>query len=156
MKTRIGIDRELRVKVGQILSKELVNFINLSLDLKQAHWMVKSREFKSLHQLFDELHQMAEEAGDLVAERMIQLGVPTQGTAHSVATLTSFEKYDENMTEGAKHIEAILSRVIHLAVTIREDLKQIEDLGDHGSADILTKISLDLDKAEWMLEATCS
>lgn len=154
MKTRIGIDRELRVKVGSILSKELINFINLSLDLKQAHWMVKSREFKSLHQLFDDLHQMAEDGGDLIAERMIQLGVPTQGTAQSVAMLTTFDKYNEQLTDGVKHVDAILDRIINLAVHIREDLKQVQDLGDPGSADILTKISLDLDKAEWMLEAT--
>ena len=70
--TRIDIPDGMRSAVVELLNARLADAIDLSSQMKQAHWNVKGPSFIALHELFDI---------DDIAERISALGGTARGTA---------------------------------------------------------------------------
>ena len=152
-RTRVSLSDESRTQLTQILNGTLATAIDLKTQAKQAHWNVAGPHFAQLHAFFDALATQADEAADLVAERVLQLGGTALGTARIAAERSILGEYPHHAVDGKQHLEALTERVAIFANHVREAIAKTADLGDATTSDIYTEISRDADKTLWMLEA---
>ena len=151
--TKNTLDQKIRTESVSLLQDGLSNSIDVLFQAKQAHWNVKGENFASLHQLFDQTHEFAEEWVDLLAERIMQLGGVAIGTLRETAGRTSLPEYPLNISDGMHHVEALSEAIAFFGELVRTSSEKADRLGDRNSADILTQISREADKQLWMLES---
>src|SRR5262249_46979900 len=151
--TRIDFGRQARLSLGRLLNQRLADMIDLFNQTKHAHWNVKGPEFMQLHELFDGVAERVEESCDLLAERVVTLGVAAEGTTRQSAAASSIGEYDLGAVDGPDHLRALAGQVAKLAASIRDAIRQSTELGDPTTADLFTEISRSLDKDLWFLEA---
>ena len=151
--TKNDLPRERRAQIVPLLNQRLADCIDLQTQCKQAHWNVKGPGFISLHLLFDEVYTAVVEYVDLIAERIVQLGGITGGTARSVATRTSLLDYPSMISTGEEHVAALSDALSEFGRTVRMGIEEMNDFEDADSADILTEVSRGIDKWLWFVEA---
>lgn len=142
-----------RKKVVSAMQPVLTDLIDLSLQLKQAHWCVKGMGFLSLHEQLDVILESTRTASDEVAERMVMLGEAPQGHSQTVAESSRLEKYADKFVDVSKSYTMVADR---LDTTIRGIRKAIGAVGDPDpiTEDLLIGISADLEKHLWMIQST--
>jgi starvation-inducible DNA-binding protein len=145
-------DNAKKTSIG-VLSGCLADSIDLYNATRHAHWNVKGPSFGSLHTLFEEFYTQLATDIDEVAERLVQLGGTAMGTSQSVQGSTRLQPYPVELKAGMDHVHALLDRYGQLAKEYRSGIDTTDEAGDADTADILTGISKNLDKAVWMLEA---
>lgn len=151
--TRIDIPEKKRHQITNILNQHLASAIDLSYQAKQAHWNVKSRNFRDLHSLFDDLYSAINQGVDDLAERIAQLGGQAEGTVQVVTKKTYLRPLSIGLFEGDKLLEAIADGVAVYAKCIRKSIDEMGPLKDAASGDLLTEISREMDKQLWMLDS---
>ncbi|MEO1652840.1 MAG: DNA starvation/stationary phase protection protein Dps [Bacteroidota bacterium] len=151
--SRIDLSSEIRQGVIATLNLSLADAIDLSTQSKQAHWNVRGNNFKALHELFDEIHEMSEEHIDLLAERITALGGIAEGTIATVAEKSRLPKYPSQLQNQEAHVKALADGLAQFGSHIRQGIKEADELGDAGTSDLFTEISRSTDKYLWMLEA---
>ena len=151
--TRIDLGRQARLSLARLLNQRLADMIDLFNQTKHAHWNVKGPEFMQLHDLFDGVAERVEEGCDLLAERVVTLGVAAEGTTRQSAAASTIGEYDLGAVDGLDHVRALAGQVAKLAASIRGAIQQSAELGDPTTADLFTEISRSLDKDLWFLEA---
>ncbi|WP_149497171.1 DNA starvation/stationary phase protection protein Dps [Roseiconus lacunae] len=135
-----------------LLQQNLVDLIDLALLLKQAHWNVVGKNFRSIHLQLDEIIESVRTASDEVAERIAALGIPADGRAATVAKNTDLKEYPSDFQDvqaTATHVADSLKTVID---GLRKSIEQVGDL-DPVSEDLLIGISAPLEKHLWMVQA---
>jgi starvation-inducible DNA-binding protein len=145
-------DNAKKTSIG-VLSGCLADSIDLYNATRHAHWNVKGPSFGSLHTLFEEFYTQLATDIDEVAERLVQLGGTAMGTSQSVQGSTRLQPYPAELKAGMDHVHALLDRYSQVAKEYRAGIDTTDEAGDADTADILTGISKNLDKAVWMLEA---
>lgn len=151
--TSIDLSQELRVQLIGLLNATLADLTNLALATKNAHWNVKGMQFISLHKLFDEFYTQALEHIDTIAERITALGGTAYGTLQAAHDCTAIGSYPLDIFSGEEHLQTLSKFVSQVGTTIRHNMQRASDLGDWDTADIFTKISQDLDKRLWFIQA---
>lgn len=152
-KTRIDLPEQSRRSLADLLNARLAEAIDLKLSAKHAHWNVKGPHFIALHQLFDGLAAALDAPIDDMAERITALGGTADGAIPLVARRTSLDPYPAEIVSGAAHVEALASAVAAFGRHVRRSIGQAGELGDEGTADLLTGLSQEVDKQLWLLEA---
>ena len=150
MKSTLSDDA--RKIVGEALQGTLVDLIDLSLLAKQAHWNLVGRRFRSVHLQLDEVVLAARNFSDLVAERLVTVGVPADGRSGTVARETGLPQ----LGEGWLGDDFVVSNLVELHAAViqrmRERIAEVED-ADAVSHDLLIQLTADLEKAHWMWQA---
>lgn len=154
MKVDIGMKGQDREAVGQILNAILADQHVLYVKTRNYHWNVVGPQFKSLHELFEEQYTQLADSIDVVAERARALGVHANGTmAEFVRDARLKEEEGRGLTSDAM-VGNLVQDHESVVKQLRADIERCEDeLGDAGTADILTAILEDHDKAAWMLRS---
>jgi starvation-inducible DNA-binding protein len=150
--TRNDLPARVREKAVSLLNQQLADTMDLYAQIKQAHWNVKGPSFISLHKLFDELGEEVLEAIDEIAERATALGGMAMGTVRMSAKASRLPEFPA-ATDQREVIDALAERFAVVAKSTREGIDTADDLGDTGTADLLTQTSRELDKSLWFLEA---
>jgi starvation-inducible DNA-binding protein len=153
-KTRNDLDDNARKTAIGVLQGCLTDGIDLYNATRQAHWNVKGPQFHALHTMFETFYTTLATDIDELAERVVQLGGTATGTSQSVAGTTRLPAYPTDLRDGEGHVAALLERYGAVAKTLREGIAATDEAGDADTADILTGVSKNMDKALWMLEAT--
>ena len=143
----------VRKRIAAILNARLADVIDLHLQAKQAHWNVKGPRFYTLHQLFDQVSEMAEEAVDELAERAVQLGGTARGSVRLAAEASTLGEYPLEAVSGEEHVGALANALATFAKQVRAGIAIANELGDADTSDVLTEISRNTDKNLWMVEA---
>ncbi len=152
--THNDLSPSIRQRMIELLNARLADAIDLRTQLKVAHWNVKGPQFISLHKLFDEIVEDADEYVDLIAERAVQLGGIADGTARQVAERSSLDEYAATSSgEGQEHVHAIADVLAAFGRAAREAIEISADAKDQDTSDIFTEISRGTDKWLWMVEA---
>jgi starvation-inducible DNA-binding protein len=151
--TKNDIPLAKRTKLVPWLNQLLSDSIDLKLQTKQAHWNVKGENFIALHELFDKVAAEVEEAVDMIAERVVQLGGTALGTTRVVAKQSRLEEYPLNASEEQEHVEALSSALAAFNAMSRQLVDETASLGDAITADLLTEITRGLDKQLWFIES---
>jgi starvation-inducible DNA-binding protein len=151
--TKNDLPEASRLEAIRLLNQRLADCIDLQTQCKQAHWNVKGPTFIALHKLFDEINEDVQEYGDLLAERVVQLGGIAEGTVGVVAERSSLVDYPLGLSSGTEHVAALSDALAAFGRTARVGIAEMSDLEDADSADILTEISRGVDKWLWFVEA---
>jgi starvation-inducible DNA-binding protein len=151
--TANSLTPDTRQKVAALLNQTLADLSDLYSQTKQAHWNVRGPSFYSLHKLFDELAGMVEGHIDPVAERITALGGIAQGTVRQAASHSALSEFPAKQPEELSYVTALVERFGQCATAVRRGVDKTAALSDAGTADLLTGLSQDLDKALWFLEA---
>jgi starvation-inducible DNA-binding protein len=137
-----------------LLNQALADLSDLYSQSKQALWNVRGRNFFMLHELFDKLAGMVEGQLDDLAERATALGGVAQGTVRMAARASQLPEWPVRPGDQDAFAAALTERFKVAANSIREAIDSAAQLGDAGTADLLTAVSRELDKALWFLEAS--
>lgn len=151
--SRIDLSDHIRKQACGLLQARLSDALDLEAQAKQAHWNVKGPHFLQLHQLFDAVHDAAEEFVDLLAERITTLGHIADGRVATTAASTMLYGYPLEAAGGAAHLKALSASIAAFGKAAREAIDQAEIIGDADTADLFTQISRETDKQLWLLEA---
>ena len=152
-KTKNDLPEKIRTQVASLLQERLAEAVDLVTHAKQAHWNVKGPNFIALHELFDKVYDNAGEYVDLIAERIMQLGGTSEGTARVVAKRSQLPEYPLTIASGREHVEALSRSLAWFGEVIRQGIDKADEIGDKDTADIFTEISRSVDKDLWFVEA---
>ncbi len=151
--TRNSLPEAARIEIATLLQARLADSIDLMMQAKQAHWNVKGLNFFSLHKVFDKVHADTEEYVDLIAERIVQLGGIAHGTVRASAMASGMPEYPLEISSGYKHVAELANAIAFYGEMIHEAIVLATELGDVGTADLLTQISRGTDTNLWFVEA---
>lgn len=154
IKSRLDLADNAKKTSVAVLQGVLTDSIDLYNATRQAHWNVKGPQFHSLHTLFEGFYTQLALDIDEVAERLVQLGGTAMGTSQTVASGTRLSPYPTELRQGPDHLAALLDRYCAAAKAVRDGIDETDEAGDADTADLLTNVSQNLDKAVWMMEAT--
>ncbi len=152
-KSKTDLSTKIRKSMADLCNAHLADAIDLQLQAKQAHWNVKGPDFMQLHEFFDKLHDVAEEAVDLLAERVTALGGVAEGRVGKVAKDTRLPSFPGNITDGKNHLNALANAFARFGKSARKAIDTADKAGDAGTADLFTQISREGDKQLWFIEA---
>jgi starvation-inducible DNA-binding protein len=155
MNTNIGISKEHRQKVSDILAKLLADEFVLYTKTLKAHWNLEGHDFHTKHLFFEEHYNDIKRFTDSVAERIRKVGHYAPGTLKEFLELTHLsEKYEGDNTS-LDYTATLLEDHDTIIKYIRENISKVEeDMKDAGTADFLTGIMMEHEEMAWMLRAT--
>jgi starvation-inducible DNA-binding protein len=142
---------DARAKVASALQKSLVHVLDLSLQAKQAHWNIYGPNFRSLHLQLDEVVNDARAYADLLAERMLALGVPAAAQAGDIARDSDLPPLPDGELRDEEVVRLMIERLSQAAAVARRAMDEVED--DLASQDILIDVVKGLEKHLWMFQA---
>ncbi len=151
--THNDLPAKTRAAMTELLNARLADAIDLSLQLKQAHWNVRGATFFQLHELFDKLHAETGTYVDDLAERCVQLGGTARGTLQAVAQRSALAAYPLTAKTPVAHLKAIQESLAAFGKAVRAGIDAADQAGDSDTADLFTGISRGADKALWFIEA---
>ena len=138
--------------VASELQPLLVELVDLGLTAKQAHWNVTGPFFRPLHAQLDELADDARTWADMVAEREVAIGQPSDARIETVAAQTPLPAFPDGFVEDGKVVAAIVARLDEIIERTRSRIDRLGSL-DLVSQDMVIEIAQGLDKHRWMFAA---
>ncbi|TWT95082.1 Dps family protein [Neorhodopirellula pilleata] len=139
-------------KVTAILQKNLTNFVDLALLLKQAHWNVIGQNFRSVHLQLDVIIATVRDASDEIAERMSALGISPDGRSSTVAESSDLAPYPHDFLKVPETITRVADAMKIAIDQLRSAIEKTGDL-DPVTEDLLIGISGPMEKHLWMVQA---
>jgi starvation-inducible DNA-binding protein len=138
--------------VVDALQQTLVEFIELALQGKQAHWNVVGTHFPTVHAQLDEVVEVARYASDEVAERLASIGAVPDGRLATVADARPLEPFPAGTIRTDAALEAIGSRLDDLTARLARRIADTAE-ADPISQGILIAAAQRLEKLGWMIRA---
>ena len=146
----IGLDRDVRHLIVEILNNTLANEAVLNVKTRSAHWNVSGAGFFELHILFNSQYEQLNNISDEIAERVRMLGGIAIGSLQEFIVHTRLE-------EQPKVVPDILRLLADHEASIRflrEDARKCtEEYEDEGTFELLVSVMRLHEKMAWMLRS---
>lgn len=157
MKTNIGITKEDRENVADILSKLLADEFVLYTKTLGAHWNLEGHDFHTKHLFFEEHYNSIKKSIDSVAERIRKIGSYAPATLKQFLDLTHLTEKSKGGNSSQDFIKILLGDHDAIIQFIRINISKVQDeYNDVGTADFLTGLLQEHEEMAWMLRASIS
>lgn len=148
----IGLDIKQTESLANDLNGLLANFQVYYQNLRGIHWNIQGKGFFDLHVKFEELYTDANIKVDMIAERILTLGV---------TPLHTFEEYAEsakvlvgkNVSKDVKAVTLIVNSLTELLKIERQILSKSGDVNDEGTNSMMSDFITEQEKTVWMMKA---
>jgi len=147
---RVALEKEKQLSVGTELQTTLVELIELHHAAKQLHWNVKGPLYLPLHELLDKYDELYLDYADLVAERILQIGMNADGRTETVAKTANLGNTPMGAITDKVVLDLMSEKVYTVAVRVRQRISKLAKL-DEVSSNLLQDLSYKLDKQVWQL-----
>lgn len=148
----IGISKQDRLEVAEILKGLLADSYTLYLQTHNFHWNVTGVQFRELHLMFEEHYNELALAVDEIAERVRTLDVPAPGTYKAFAELSSINEV-EGVPSASEMVRILTQGHESVVKTCRKALKVVQDANDESSSALISDRMRVHEKTAWMLRA---
>ena len=148
----IGLDILKTEQLAKDLNQLLANFQVYYQNLRGIHWNIRGRAFFDLHVKFEELYTDANLKVDLIAERVLTLGV---------TPLHTFEDYNKaakvpvgkNVSKDENAVKLIIDSLNELLKIERRILMASAEANDEGTNSMVSDFIKEQEKTVWMMKA---
>jgi starvation-inducible DNA-binding protein len=151
--SNIGIEKTVIDLIIKELNHLLADEYVLLVKTRAFHWDVRGMQFYMLHELFDSQYQTIAEQIDQIAERIRMLGGWPLGAMN---TMTQQTRLSEN-NDPVRTPDVMLLKLLKDNETIcqltRPVIEKTNNLGDFGTADLLTGTIRTHEKFAWFLRS---
>lgn len=134
-----------------LLNQQLATYIDLKLQLKQAHWNVKGPNFIGLHELFDDAAGQVDGYYDTIAERARALGGEACGTIEDVSGSSLLKPYTLGVAPWDRHVAAIMSALDITSNSGRQAIQTCLGADDQATADVFIELVRGIDKLRFLI-----
>ncbi len=150
-----GLKAENLNEVVKGLELLLANLQVHYANLRGYHWHVKGKDFAVHHERFEKMYDDVADKIDVVAERLLQLGVQPENR-YSV----SLAKSEIKETTGFTSPEAILPEIVKTYKTLialeRSIIEQAGEVNDEVTLAIMSDFLVGQEKDAWFLASILS
>ncbi|MBM1107670.1 DNA starvation/stationary phase protection protein [Aurantibacter crassamenti] len=148
----IGLDIKKSEELGKELNTLLANFQTYYQNLRGIHWNIKGKRFFDLHVKFEELYTDANMKVDMIAERILTLGVVPEHTFEDYIKISKVP-VGKNITRDEEAIRLIVDSLSQLLVIERGILDASDEAGDEGTNSMMSDFISEQEKTVWMMKA---
>jgi len=153
MKTNlIGLDKEQSLKLAEALNNLLANYQVFYMNTRGYHWNIKGKEFFELHAKFEEIYTDLQTKIDELAERILTLDVQPLHSFSQYLEISQIKEHT-NATDGVSTMKGLVEGFSSLISQQRHVLSFASDVGDEGSAALMSDYIREQEKLIWMLNA---
>ena len=146
-----GGEEGLKASV-RALQNTLTELQTLQLQTKQAHWNVSGPFFYPLHEQLDEQHEAWGKLADTVAERLLAIGVSSDGRATTIVQTSSLPEFPGGFVDDAEIVRWFTLAYKQVGEEVRGGILAAEE-NDPETSNILLEVEGSLDKYQWMMRA---
>ncbi len=140
----------LESKLNQYVADLMVMYTKLH----NVHWYVEGRQFHAMHELFEMYYDKATEDMDVVAERMLQLGMKPVANLKGALEMTKIEERAEEFGKDLDFVQIVNADYEYLLKLTLEVKEAAEEAGDDPTVDIMNEFTAYYQKQLWMIKAT--
>jgi len=148
----IGLDSKITKELAQDLNGLLANFQIYYQNLRGIHWNIKGKRFFDLHVKFEELYTDANIKVDLIAERILTLGVTPLHTFDEYSKLARVP-VGKNVSNDEKAVRLIVDSLSGLLQIERAILDKSGNANDEGTNSMMSDFISEQEKTVWMMKA---
>ena len=140
----------LENKLNQYVADLMVAYTKLH----NVHWYVQGKQFYRMHELFERYYDKATEDMDVIAERMLQLGLKPVASLKNALEMTKIEERNEEFGKDFDLVKVVKTDFEYFLKLTLEVKEEAEKDGDDPTVDIMNEITAYYQKELWMLNST--
>ncbi|WP_335998862.1 DNA starvation/stationary phase protection protein DpsA [Halorientalis halophila] len=136
----LRLEREKAEQIVEALNDDLADTFVLYHQLRKHHWNVEGAEFRDLHIFLGEAAENAEEAADVIAERLQAIGGTPVSSMPNLSERAGVPHEDGDVYPIRSSLKNDLEIYGDVIESLREHIELATELGDHATAEILREI----------------
>jgi starvation-inducible DNA-binding protein len=153
-KLNIGLSKEQRQGVIELLNVDLADLYLLLIKTKKYHWDVVGPQFRTLHEMWEEEYEALTISIDKLAERVRTLGGYPLGTAEGFLQYSTLKEQPGTLPNAQEMVLSLVNDHEQIIRNLREHIDRCgEEFHDQGTADFLTGLMEAHEEMAWMLRS---
>jgi starvation-inducible DNA-binding protein len=142
-----------RADVITLLRARLGNAVDLADRIRQAYWGMCVHCTSKRREMFEAFHDEIDECIDTLSRRIAFLSGVTERSVRVAALERSPGRYPLNMPTGEDREKIVRLVLARFFKRVRADVDRAAEIGDAGTADVLSDISRRLETQLWIVGA---
>ena len=145
----IPLEPEKRQAINADLQATVVELLELFHDAKQSHWNLRGPLYFPLHENLQEYADTYRKFADLLAERQLQIGIPTDGRTETIVQTVNLPKFPGGFLSDRQVLDIMTERIFTIAKRVRSRVESTGKNGDEVTSNKFQDLSYELDKQVW-------